>query len=599
MAMYKSGEAFIDVLNAHGVERVFLNPGFEFIDILTNIALARTDGSGRKAPQLVLCPDESVTASAAYGNYMVTGKPQVIMVHSELGSLQLGGNLQNLQWGRVPAVILTGYQESDLQRKLWNGAPYDQGSIVRNSVKYDRRLTGEEDIHEVLADAFEIACTEPTGPVYLCFPMNYLYKDVEKPGTQKEAQKTQPLPAVDMEALGKMADILLDAKNPLIVSGNAGRYKENVGALVNLAETLGASVITGYSWMNFPSSHPLCAGIEQIGGSRKMDAGYDEADVILAVDYAMPYVGSAPRPKPGAKILHIDVDPLTQGRTLWGRGADMFMKADAREAIPALVGILHEKVTLDIQARIDERYSRLTAKYNKARAGWYEQARGQSGAEPVSPDYFFYCLNQAIDEDTIVVNHTLSHCASVTEQIVRTRPGTWFGCPSGAIGWAPGAALGAASATRGVSGMTEPESAVSTASNDTGASYDISDVFHEKTVVTIMSDGGFIWGCPTSTFWTSANYRFPFLAVVCNNGGYGAIRDPQRSMLGDREVSEGFTAESAVNFRPDYAVIAHGAGAYGRKVTRSADVVQAINEALDAVRSGRPAVLDVYFQGSK
>ena len=566
--MYKSGEAFIDVLNAHGVEKVFLNPGFEFIDILTNIALARTDGSGRMAPQLVLCPDESVTASAAYGNYMVTGKPQVIMVHSELGSLQLGGNLQNLQWGRVPAVILAGYQESDFQRKLWNGAPYDQGSIVRNSVKYDRRLTGDEDIYEVLADAFEIACTEPTGPVYLCFPMNYLYKEVEKPGALPEVKKPQPLPVPDMGTLGKMADILLNAKNPLIVSGNAGRYKENVAAIVSLAETLGASVITGYSWMNFPSSHPLCAGIEQIGGSRKMDAGYDEADVILAIDYAMPYVGSAPRPKPEVKILHIDVDPLTQGRPLWGRGADIFMKTDARAAIPALEKMLHEKLTPEIQADIDERCSKLSARYNKARAGWYEQARGLSGASPVSPDYFFYCLNQAIDEDTIVVNHTLSHCASVTEQIVRAKPGTWFGCPSGAIGWAPGAALGASSAAR-------------------------------DEVVAIMSDGGFIWGCPTSTFWTASNYRFPFLAVICNNGGYGAIRDPQKSMLGDREVSEGFTDESAVNFRPDYAVIAHGAGAFGRKVTKSDEVIPAINEALEAVRGGRPAVLDVYFQGNK
>ena len=572
MAMYKSAEAFIDILNAHGVDKVFLNPGFEFIDVLTNVALARSDGSGRKAPQLVLCPDESVTASAAYGNYMVTGKPQVIMVHSELGSLQLGGNLQNLQWGRIPALILAGYQEGDFQRTLWNGSPYDQASIVRNSVKYDRRLTGGEDIHEVFADAFRLACTEPTGPVYLCFPMEYLYKEIEKPEKLLEVMALAPLPEPDIDMLSEIADILINAKNPLIVSGNAGRYTENVDALVSLAETLSASVITGYSWMNFPSNHPLCAGIEQIGGSRKMDAGYEDADTILAIDYTMPYVGSAPKPKPETKILHIDVDPLTQGRLLWGRGADIFMKTDARAAIPALERILKNKITPEKQAEFDERFSKLSARYNKARSGWYEQACSQADADPVSADYLFYCLNQAINADAIVVNHTLSHCASVTEQIIRTKPGTWFGCPSGAIGWAPGAALGAASAL-----SADEHSSVG------------------KTVVAIMSDGGFIWGCPTSTFWTAANYCFPFLAIICNNGGYGAIRDPQRGMMGDREVSEGFAAESAVNFRPDYAAIARGAGAYGRRVTKSAEVIPAINEALDAVRSGRPAVLDVYM----
>ena len=561
MAKYKSGEALIETLNAHGVEKIFINPGFEFIDILSNVAGTRTEG--KKAPQLVLCLDESVTAAAAYGHYMVTGKPQVIMVHSELGSLQLGGNLQNLQWGRIPAVILSAYQEIDAQRTVWNGQPYDQGGIVRNSVKYDRRLNGDEDLHEVIAEAFRIACTEPTGPVYLCFPMRYLYGEIEKPAAQSAVGKPEPLPPVDMDVLDAIAEILLSAKNPLLVSGNAGRYTQNVGALTSLAETLSAAVLTGYSWMNFPTGHPLCVGIEQIGGSRKRDAGYDEADVILAIDYAMPYVSSAPPIKPETKILHIDVEPLTQGRLLWGRGADIFMRADAREAIPALEKLLKDKMTPDKKAELESRFARIAARNDETRRGWYASAREQAGRDPITADYLCYCLNQVVDENTIIVNHTLSHCASVTEQIVRTKPGTWFGCPSGAIGWAPGAALGAASA--------DPT----------------------KVVAAIMTDGGFVWGCPTSTFWTSANYRFPFLAIICNNRGYGAIRDVQLDMIGEPRPGEAFIAESAVEFQPDYALTAEGAGAFGRVLTKSEDVLPALKEALEIVRGGKPAVLDV------
>ena len=563
MAKYKSGEAFIELLNAHGVDKVFINPGAETIGIQSGVASARVEG--KKSPQLVLCLDESVAAAAAYGNYMVTGKPQVVVVHSELGSLQLGGNLQNLQWGRVPSVILAAYQEIDVQRTLWNGQPYDQGSIVRNSVKYDRRLNGDEDLHEVLTDAFRIACTEPTGPVYLCFPIEYMYREIEKPAALPAVETTASLPAVDMETLGKMADILLDAKNPLLVSGNAGRYPKNVAALTSLAETLSASVLTGYSWMNFPNNHPLCVGIEQIGGSRKMDAGYDEADVILAIDYAMPYVASAPQPKPETMILHIDIDPLTQGRLLWRRGADIFMKADAREAIPALNKLLKEKMTAEKKAEFEERFRRIAVRNEQTRLQWYAAARERVNQDPVSADYLCYCLNQLIDEDTIVINHTLSHCASVTEQIVRTKPGTWYGCPSGAIGWAPGAALGAASASPG------------------------------KMVVAVMTDGGFVWGCPTSTLWTSANYRFPFLAIICNNNGYGAVRDLQLGLLNGIDPGKQFFAESAVDFQPDYAVIAQGAGAFGRTVKKPEDVMPALRDALDAVRNGKPAVLDVYL----
>ena len=563
MEKYKSGEALIEILNAHGVDNVFINPGFEFLEVMSSVASARVEGS--KSPQLVLCLDESVAASAAYGNYMISGKPQVVMVHSELGTLQLGGNLQNLQWGRVPVVILAAYQEIDVQRTLWNGQPFDQGSIVRNSVKYDRRLEGDEDLHEVLAEAFRIACTEPTGPVYIYFPMNYLYNEIEKPAVISVSAETGTLPAVDMDVLEKMADILLEAKNPLLVSGNAGRHHENVKALTSLAETLGASALTGYSWMNFPNTHPLCLGIEQLGGSRKMDVCYEDADVILVIDYSMPYVGSASPPKPDTKILHIDIDPFTQGRLLWGRGADIFMKADAREAIPALERMLKDKIAAEKKSELDERFQRIAAANTETRLGWYVSAREQSNLELISSDYLCYCINQVIDEDVIVVNHTLGSCVSVTEQIERTKPGTWFGCPSGAIGWAPGAALGAASASPG------------------------------KTIVAIMTDGGFVWGCPTSTFWTATNYRFPFLAVICNNKGYGAVRNALLARMGEDSRGEKFISESAYEFSPDYALIAQGAGAFGRTLIKPGDVLPALRDALDAVRNGKPAVLDVHL----
>jgi acetolactate synthase-1/2/3 large subunit len=226
---------------------------------------------------------------------------------------------------------------------------------------------------------------------------------------------------------------------------------------------------------------------------------------------------------------------------------------------------LKEKMTVEKKAELQKRFERIAAENERIRQVWYAAADGLFGQEPISPDYFCYCLNRLIEDDAILVNHTLSHCASVTEQIVRTKPGTWFGCPSGAIGWAPGAALGAAAASPG------------------------------KLVVSVMTDGGFIWGCPTSTFWTSAQYQFPFLAVIFNNRGYGAIRDVQQEMLGVNRPSEKFIFESALDFMPDYAAIVRGVGAFGRRVDKSEDVLPALREAIAAVRAGQPAVLDVHL----
>ena len=564
MAKCRKGEVFVETLNAHGVDKIFINPGFETIEFMSEVAATRV--AGKKSPQMVLCLDESVAAAAAYGNFMVTGNMQVIMVHSEIGSLQLGGNLQNLQWGRVPAVILAADQEIETGRTLWNGQPFDQASIVRNSVKYDRRVTDNDtDLHEVLTEAFRIANTDPKGPVYVSFPLWYLGGEQEKPSSYA-VEATEPLPPVDMAALEKMAEILLTAKYPMLVSGNAGRHTENVPALVELAEMLAMPTLTGYSWMNFPTNHPLCLGIEQIGGGRKMDAGYDEADVILAIDYDEPYVNNAPPPKADAKLLQIDYDPLTQGRKLYRRGADIFIKADARDVIPALTKLLKAKITAEKQAEIDTRFNKIAEFNETARQRWFADAINQSGDTPVSPDYLCNCINQLIDSDTIVINHTLSHCASVTEQIVREKPGTWFGCPSGAIGWAPGAALGAASAT-------------------------------DKTVVAVMTDGGFMWGCPSATLWTAANYKYPFLAVICNNRGYGAVRDVQIDTMNAAFPAPGdaFFDEDVVDFAPDYAAISQGAGAFGRTIKDPGELLPALKEALAAVRSGKPAVLDVWL----
>lgn len=95
MEQYQGAEAFLEVLNSNGIEQVFFNPGGDLAPI--QAAVLRYRVLGKKAPRLVLCLHESVALSAAHAHYMVTGKPQVVMVHSELGSQQVGGALHNAQ----------------------------------------------------------------------------------------------------------------------------------------------------------------------------------------------------------------------------------------------------------------------------------------------------------------------------------------------------------------------------------------------------------------------------------------------------------------------------------------------------------------------
>ena len=71
-------------------------------------AIAAYRAAGKPAPRIVLCADESVAVAAAHGYAMVSGKPQIVAVFEDIGTLQGGGAIVNLQYGRVPVIICAG-----------------------------------------------------------------------------------------------------------------------------------------------------------------------------------------------------------------------------------------------------------------------------------------------------------------------------------------------------------------------------------------------------------------------------------------------------------------------------------------------------------
>jgi len=566
MEQYEGAEAFVEVLNAHGVENIFFNPGSATVPIQTTIAKYRA--AGKRAPRLVLCLDESLAMTAAHGHYMVSGRPQVAMAHCELGTQRVGGALLNAQFGRIPVILWAGLQHPSSPRVNWKQEPYDQGLIARNSAKWDHQIDSDENIHDVLQKAFQIAFTEPCGLVYLSFPVPILTEKIDRvkipPLARTAVSTTAP---ADIDRLSQAAEMLIEAENPLIIAGYSGRHHQSVPALVELAETLCAPVITSQVWMNFPHTHPLCAGIEQIRGSRKTNP-FADADVLLVIDYDMPYAGTESLPKPDAKIIHIDLDPCTRGRPLWGRDADIFIEADSREAIPALKKIISQRLTPEKRARFQERFKQLESKHQKQRDSLHALAVSNSSQKPISADWLCHCIAEVMDEDAILVNFTISPSASVTELIPRTKPGTLLGNAGGSVEFALGAAFGAK--------LAAPD----------------------KTVVSVMTDGGFVWSCPVATLWTVRAYHAPFLSIILNNQGYNIIRKMVQKGHGENELTDEMAFEAGVDIKspPDYALVAQACGVYGRMVEDPADVMPALRDALDQVRRGTPAVLDVRIE---
>src|SRR6478672_2007359 len=99
-------EAIWQLLVASGVEYVFLNPGTDTAPLQE--ALVALAADGERVPTLVPCLYENVAMAAAHGYFLVTHKPQLVVVHVDVGTQNLGGNVHDAMRGQAGVVILAG-----------------------------------------------------------------------------------------------------------------------------------------------------------------------------------------------------------------------------------------------------------------------------------------------------------------------------------------------------------------------------------------------------------------------------------------------------------------------------------------------------------
>lgn len=516
--------------------------------------------------------------AAAHGFTMVTGRPQVVLVHVDVGTQQIGGALHNAQRGRIPVILCAGrtpatsidHRRGGRNHRIhWLQEQYDQTGIVRNYTKWEYEIRHNDNIHHILARAFQMACTEPCGPVYLSFDREIIMEQMDEvivPSMNRYPPPTTP--QADTATLNQIADIIMDAKSPLICSGYSGRNRHSVQSLVELAELLGARVIPTDLRMNFPSAHPLCAGIYTVNTFGNPEPFLSQADVILTIDNDIPYLPSQDGSRPEAKIIHIDIDPVKKDIPLWDLPIDILVEADSSKAIPKLNTIIQEKMTEKDRKRYQERTKGLKVEHQQLRAQWHAMAMAYAEDKTISPEWLCRCINEAVDQDSIILNDVISDAMPIGRQLHRTKPGTLFSSGGSSLGWGLGAALGAKLAAPDVS------------------------------VVSLIGDGGFVFGCPTAALWAAGTFNAPFLTIIFNNRAYMALKGAIKATYNSQCFSDKTGSWEGVEISPppDYALIAKACQGYGRTVGDPSELETALKDALDQVRNGIPAVLDVWVE---
>ena len=501
-------DAFVEHLNAHGVDCIFINPGSDVAPIQESIA--KFDAQGRRAPRLILCPHESVALAAAHGYFMVTGRPQVVLVHADVGTLNLGANLHNAQRGRAGVVICAGTAPRTVAGRSrhmdWIQAQINQAGTVEGFVKWHHEVTGPDDLRAAMQRAFHVAGTEPTGPVYVTLPKDVLEQPMEAPAAELRDALDAAAPAPDPARLVQAAQWLIEAERPLILSAYAGRNPEAVAALIRLAEALAAPVVESRHRVNFPSSHPLHLGFCSFPYAA-------EADCILILDHDVPWVPAQGQPSSDCRVIQMDIDPGKRDMPFWGFAVDLSIEADSRQALPALAEIVERRLTAADRSRIEARRRGVSADHEAQRSGWRQRALDLAARQPIAPEWAARCLSQLVDEQTVIVSEAVSNNPALWHHLDLDSPGTYYQSLGSGLGWGLGAAVGAK--------LAAPS----------------------KTIVCVVGDGSWGFGSPIVAYWVAERYRRSLShrdvqqPGIRRHEGGDPQRFPRRLRENDRHVS--------------------------------------------------------------
>ena len=553
-----AAEAFLRALSDHGIDFFFANPGTDFPPVIEAFARARKFGA--PAPRPMVIPHENTAVSMAHGVYMLTGRPQAVMVHVSVGTGNTLNTLINASRDHIPLLLLAGrtpltegHAHGARNRHIhWAQEMFDQAGLVRELVKWEYELRTPDQAADAVARAMELMMAAPRGPAYLMLPREVIGGAVNL-GNAPTARRAVPAtPHPDPAAIEALARMILAAERPLVIASNSGERAAAVAALAALADRAALPVIEqNPRFLCLPSSHVMHQG-HQPGPLLK------DADLVLVLEADVPWIPAQESPPEECRVAHLGPDPSFVRYPMRSFRSDLAIAGDTATILAALDAALARFAPAD-DTRIAARRQRLVERHRELRRKWAADGAAAGKAEAITPAWLSRCLAEAIDEDTVVVNEyplLLEHCP-------RQLPGTYYGLsPAGGLGWGFGAALGAK--------LAAPD----------------------RLVVATLGDGAYMFANPTACHWTAAKYDLPILTVVFNNQRYGAVRRATLSMYANGTAAEDDAQLLAdLSPSPAFEKLVEASGGYGECVRAPAEVPAAIARALRVVREERRQAL--------
>jgi thiamine pyrophosphate-dependent acetolactate synthase large subunit-like protein len=554
----------VDVIKSLGFEYAACNPGSSFEGLHESII----NYGDNKAPELLTCCHEESSVAMAHGYAKISGKPMMAIVHGNIGLQHASMAIYNAYADRVPVVVVAGnWRDAGTRANGVNSyhSAQDMALIVRDYVKWDDEPGSLAAYAESLVRAYKIAMTPPMEPVLLVIDHDMQLRPMgdAKPRIPRLTMPSPP--AGESGAVREAARMLVAAERPRINAGRAARTPDGIARLVELAELLQAPVNGGGDRVNFPSHHPL-AGM-----------GVGAADVVLNLEVqgiGSPNPGSIPGTS-NAKTINISSLELYIKSNLQDfqhmPDADLAIAADSEATLPALIEEVKRQLTADRKRLVDERGKKYAEAHHSARVAAMEAAAFGWDSSPISLARLCGELwAQIHDQDWSLVSW---------QGFVSGWPGRLWtfdkhyqyigGQGAGAMGYGAPAAVGAALANRA----------------------------HGRLSINIQTDGDLNYA--PGVLWTACHHKIPLLTVMHNNRAYHQEVMFVQRMASERNrgIDRAHIGTTLREPNIDYAKMAQAYGMYGEgPIADPKALAPAITRALDRVKKGEPALLDVVTQ---
>lgn len=557
-------EAYLSLLKTRGIDYFYIGAGTDTAPIVE--AYAKGAQTGQDFPTPVVAVHENLAVGMAHGYYMVTGKPQAVMLHVTVGAANAVCGLMNAARSQVPMFFTAGrtplYEKGVLGARNspihWAQEMFDQAGMARELVKWDYELRDGRNVDEVVDRGLSIAMAEPRGPIYLTLPREVLAQPMPADYQRRPAQPVVSPAYPDPHGVARIAQAIKEASYPLFVVSSSGADTQTVAVLDALLRTYGIAVAESMGhYVNVPYDHPHHLGHDAT-------AVVARADVVIALESDVPWVPGRAEPAADAFIAQIGVDPLFQDLPLRSFQSTVTLVSRALPFLQALAAELARIAAADSAAARAARISADSQAWRATLARQVAQDEAQGGL--ITKQYLSSAIDQVRGEDSIVI----SEYTIRAEHMSFTQPGSYFlNSTAGGLGWGFPAALGAQQAAP------------------------------DKLVICVQGDGAYMFTNPASCHQAAEMHALPVLMIVFNNHHWQAVEQTTLAVYPDGATrayvkEHGHAPLSGLGHMPDFELYAQASGGYGEKVSTREQLLPALQRAIHAVTvEKRHALLNV------